>query len=112
MNNNVVNLRGHLARPEMVEAAREVLGRIERGELTGWMFIASTLNGDDITGVYGSYADRLQYAVYSASKGLNALVEKVADSPGLGYSSSEPLSGRHRSVGNQEHRLPRRLRNA
>jgi hypothetical protein len=92
----------------MVEAARVLLGKMERGEVTGLMFVASTLNGDDVSGVYGAYADRLQYGIYSATRGLNALVEKAAITPGAGYSATEGLAGSHRAMDG----LPSRLRKA
>lgn len=94
----------------MVAAGADLLKKMERGELTGLMFIASTPHGEDITGVYGAFADRLQYAVFAASKGLNALVDIVADSAGVGDSTSGPLEGSHKAV-QEGVRLPRRLGN-
>jgi hypothetical protein len=70
------------------------------------MFVASTPHGDDVTGVYGAYADRLQYAVYSSAKLVNALVEHVAASPSMGYTESGPLQGQHEAFDE----LPLRLR--
>lgn len=99
----------------MVEAVAELLRKMESGELSGLMFIASTPHGDDITGVYGAYADRLQYAVYAATKGLNTLVDAVAESPGVGSTASGPLEGSHRTMQGIASQiglsLPRRLGN-
>jgi len=94
----------------MVAAGADLLRKMERGELTGLMFIASTPHGEDITGVYGAFADRLQYAVFAATKGVNALVDIVADSAGIGDTASGPLAGSHKTV-QERIRLPRRLGN-
>lgn len=81
--------------------------KMKRGELTGWIFVAASASGDDITGVYGDFADRLQYAMYAATKQLDALVTKAANSPGLGYSSTGGMEG---SIPAIRQELPRMLR--
>lgn len=41
----VVHIRGHLARPEMVEATSELLEQMKRGEQTGVMYFAAGAAG-------------------------------------------------------------------
>lgn len=103
---NVVNLRGHLARPEVVEVLTKLLEKAKQGEITGLMHVASSRRGDDLVGCCGAFADRLQYAVFAAGNANAMLVNHTAKSPGLGNSKSGPLMGRHRS----EQALPAGLR--
>lgn len=63
----------------MIEAVAELLERMKRGERTGVMLITSGPTGDDETGIYGDFADSLQYAAYSASMGLNTLMKLLAE---------------------------------
>jgi hypothetical protein len=93
----------------MVKAAEEMVEKMKRGELTGWIFIAASATGDDVTGVYGDFADRLQYAVYATSQHHADLVRKAAESPGLGYSSTGPMSGTIPPI-TVDQELPRMLR--
>lgn len=105
---NVVQIRGRLVRQEMVDAVSDLLEKMKRGEQTGVMFISSSATGDDITGVYGEFADRLQYAVYAATKGLSNLVTLVAESPGVGHTAVDSISGKQAADPSQE--LPPRLK--
>ncbi len=105
---NVVQIRGRLVRPEMVEAVSNLLEKMKRGEQTGVMFVAASATGDDITGVYGEFADRLQYAVYAATKHLDMLVTRAAESSGVGHSSIDGTAGTIPAPLDQE--LPRMLR--
>jgi hypothetical protein len=91
----------------MVEAAEKMIEKMKRGELTGLMFVASSASGDDITGCYGAFADRLQYAVYASSQYHADLVRKAAESPGIGYSSAGAMEG---SIPAIRQELPRMLR--
>lgn len=84
-----------------------MIEKMKTGELTGWMFVASSATGDDITGVHGDFADRLQYAIYGATKHLDALVTRAASLPGLGYTSMEGTEG---SIPAIRQELPRMLR--
>lgn len=83
---DVVQIRGRLVRPEMVEAVSNLLEKMKRGEPTGVMFITSTPSGD-VSGVYGDFADRLEYAIYATTKHLDMLVTRSAEHPGIGYTS-------------------------
>lgn len=75
---NVVAIRAHLARPEMVEATSELLERMKQGEELGIMYFTAGATGEDSWAVHGKFADDLQYAIYSLTKMLNALVTKSA----------------------------------
>jgi hypothetical protein len=85
----------------------KLLDKMRRGEQTGIMFVSSSATGDDLTGCYGAFADRLQYAVYAATKQLNGLVDRIAEGQGAGHSVSESFEDDQPSK-NQE--LPRMLR--
>lgn len=91
----------------MVEAVSAMLEKMKRGEKTGIVFVAASATGDDVTGVYGDFADRLQYAIYATSQHLAALIKQAAESPGVGYSESGPMRGTIPSV---KQELPRMLR--
>jgi hypothetical protein len=91
----------------MVEAVSNLLEKMKRGEQTGIMFVSASATGDDITGVYGDFADRLQYAIYAATKHLDALVTRAANSPGIGHSSTGAMEG---SIPAIRQELPRMLR--
>ena len=95
----------------MVDAVSDLLEKMKRGEQTGVMFISSSATGDDLTGVYGEFADRLQYAVYAATKGLNSLVTLVAESQGVGHTTVDSISGKQAADPSQE-RPPRLKRKA
>lgn len=56
----------------------------------GLIEIRATEEGDHIK-VNGAYTDRLQHGAFVALRLLNMFVNKIADSDGVGYSSSEPV---------------------
>jgi hypothetical protein len=91
----------------MVEAASALVERLKRGEKSGVMIIGSTPAGI-VSSVYGDFADRLQYAVYAATKHLDMLVTKAAADAGVGYSSTGAMREIIPSMEYQQ--LPRMLR--
>lgn len=81
--------------------------KMKRGELTGIVFVAASATGEDVTGIYGDFADRLQYAIYATSQHHAALVRQAAESGGIGYSSTGAMAGTIPSI---DQELPRMLR--
>lgn len=66
---------------------RRDLMRAEAGEIQGYMPTLSIAGGDDEYGVFGSFADRLQYAICSADQHLHDLIQHTARQPGVGHST-------------------------
>lgn len=70
----------------------------EADEPDGVLQFTRTAQGDDQMSVKGVYAERLQCAVYAMVKGMNDLVDRLAESGTIGSFNSGPI---------HEHRLPR-----